>query len=105
MRLLERMGHHVDVAGDGEQALAAVRDSEYDVILMDCQMPVMDGYTAARAIRSLRGGRLLPIIAMTANAMAEDRQRCLDAGMDDYLSKPISIERLHELLETLPVRQ
>jgi len=104
-RLLERMGHQVDLAGDGEQAVTAVGESEYDVVLMDCQMPIMDGYTAARAIRSLSGGRMLPIIAMTANAMVEDRQRCLDAGMDDYLSKPISLERLHDLLETLPVRQ
>jgi PAS domain S-box-containing protein len=103
-RLLERMGHHVDVAGNGKQAVAAVRDTEYDVVLMDCQMPEMDGYTAAGTIRGMSKGCTLPIFAMTAHAMAEDRQRCLDAGMDDYLSKPISTERLYHLLATITER-
>ena len=100
-RLLERMGHKVDVVANGRQAVAAVEEVEYDVVLMDCQMPEMDGYTATEVIRRISGMRTLPIIAMTANAMAEDRQRCLDAGMDDYLSKPISADRLYHFLEIL----
>jgi CheY-like chemotaxis protein len=80
------------------------QEAEYDVVLMECQMPEMDGYTATGAIRRLSRGCNLPIIAMTGHAMAEDRQRCLDAGMDDYLSKPIATERLYHLLETIPVR-
>jgi PAS domain S-box-containing protein len=101
-RLLERMGHHVDVVADGRQAVTAVERADYDVVLMDCQMPNMDGYAATRAIRSLNRGRAVPIIAMTANAMAEERQRCLDAGMDDYLAKPVSAEQLYDALEGLP---
>jgi signal transduction histidine kinase/AmiR/NasT family two-component response regulator len=100
VRLLQRMGHQVDVAGNGNQAVAAINQAEYDLVLMDCQMPEMDGYAATGAIRRLRAGRRLPIIAMTGQAMPEDRQKCLDAGMDDYLSKPISAERLFDLLET-----
>ncbi|HEV3333810.1 MAG TPA: ATP-binding protein [Bryobacteraceae bacterium] len=100
VRLLERMGHQVDVAWNGKEAVAAVEQREYDLVLMDCQMPEMDGFAATRAIRELDQGRQLPIVAMTANAMAEDRQRCIDSGMNDYLSKPVSKERLHELLES-----
>jgi two-component system, sensor histidine kinase len=103
-RLLDRMGHHVDVVGDGNHAVAAVQSAEYDVVLMDCEMPEMDGYAATRVIRSLSGGSTLPIIAMTAHAMAEDRQRCLEAGMDDYLAKPVSTEGLRRLLESIPRR-
>ena len=101
VRLLERMGHRVDVALDGAQAVAAVSLERYDLVLMDCQMPVMDGYAAAREIRRLKLPAMPPIIALTANAMAEDRQRCLEAGMDDYLAKPISLERLAALIENL----
>ena len=99
VRMLERMGHQVHVAWDGKQAVAAVEQFEFDLLLMDCQMPEMDGYAATRAIRLLDRGRQLPIVAMTANAMAEDRQFCLESGMNDYLAKPISTERLHDLLE------
>ena len=71
-----------------------------DLVLMDCQMPVMDGFRAARMIRACEtGGRRLPIIALTANAIDGDRQRCLDAGMDDYLSKPLTLEALLTVLE------
>ncbi|MBI3683514.1 MAG: response regulator [Acidobacteria bacterium] len=98
-RLLERMGHRVDVASDGRAAVDAVASQDYDVVLMDCQMPVMDGYAAAHCLRE-RGLRV-PIIALTANAMPQDRQRCLDAGMNDYLAKPISIQRLHQALESV----
>ena len=101
-RLLERMGHDVDVVADGRHAVTAVERADYDLVLMDCQMPHMDGYAATRAIRSLGRGRALPIVAMTANAMGDERQRCLDAGMDDYLAKPFSMDCLYQLLEGLP---
>jgi signal transduction histidine kinase/ActR/RegA family two-component response regulator len=103
-RLLERMGHRVDIAENGTQAVETVTKAAYDVVLMDCQMPEMDGYTATQIIRSMSGMSGLPIVAMTAHARAEDRQRCLAAGMNDYLSKPISAERLYDLLETIPER-
>ncbi len=88
-------------ATDGEQALTALREGGVDVVLMDCQMPVLDGYAATRHWRAEEaetGRARLPIIAMTANAMAGDRERCLQAGMDDYLSKPIARATLHALL-------
>jgi len=105
VRLLERMGHKIDIASDGRQAVAAVQVVDYDLVLMDCQMPVMDGYAAAQTIRGLECGRNLPIVAMTAHAMPEDRRRCLDAGMDEYLAKPISAERLYDLVETFGGRR
>ena len=91
----------MDTAWDGEQTVAAVERTEYDLVLMDCQMPRLDGYAATRAIRGLERGHRLPIVAMTANAMADDRQRCLEAGMDDFLTKPVSKRRLYDLLEGL----
>lgn len=100
-RLITLTGLHCDTAENGEQALEKLARSHYDIVLMDCQMPVMDGYTATLAWRENEeenGLRRLPIIAMTANAMAGDRQKCLDAGMDDYLSKPVSRELLENTL-------
>jgi len=98
--LLLKRGHEVTIAEDGEVALALHAISEFDVILMDMQMPVMDGITAAKKIRAREaaGARRTPIIAMTANAREVDRNRCIDAGMDDYISKPFKREVLFELL-------
>jgi PAS domain S-box-containing protein len=95
--ILEGAGYVVDVASDGLEAVAAVRRGDYSLILMDMQMPGMDGISATREIRALEGsGKRVPIVAMTANAMAEDQRRCLEAGMDDYVSKPIAPAKLRE---------
>ena len=89
-RILTAAGLEVDWAEDGLQALKMVVEKDYDLILMDCQMPEMDGYEATRRIRALGGAATtVPIIALTANAMVGDRRRCLTAGMDDYVSKPV----------------
>ncbi len=93
-RILEKAGHSVCVARDGDQALRAFAQAEWDVVLMDVQMPVMDGVEAARQIRRLPGGKSTPIIALTANAMAGDRERYLAAGMNDYLSKPLDARQM-----------
>lgn len=100
-RLLEKRGHEVYVADDGAQAVEIYNSQPVDVILMDVQMPEMDGLEATAEIRRLeRGtGRHVPIIAMTAHAMAGDKEKCLDGGMDDYISKPIQNEQLYRLLE------
>lgn len=100
-RFLEKAGFQVDVADNGFQAVAAVARVEYDAVLMDCQMPEMDGFEATAAIRASESGtaRHVPIIALTASAMGADRERCLAAGMDDYLSKPINMGELSAMLE------
>jgi two-component system sensor histidine kinase/response regulator len=116
-RVLEKEGHHIDQAGDGVAALAALTETYYDLVLMDVQMPNLDGLTATRMLRALEAGstperheavppglaerlagRHTPVIAMTANAMAGDRELCLAAGMDDYVTKPFNRE---EMIETL----
>jgi two-component system sensor histidine kinase/response regulator len=100
LRMLEKMGHVVDVANNGEIALAAVASIRYDAVLMDCQMPVMDGFAATREIRRREGSdRHTPIIAMTAGAMMGDEGKCLAAGMDAYLSKPVKAESLAVMVE------
>ncbi|MDD3609627.1 MAG: response regulator [Halothiobacillaceae bacterium] len=96
--LLESAGMRVDVAADGEQGVAAARAGDYDVILMDMQMPVMDGIAATRALRAEPRFADLPIIAMTANAMVEDVRRCLEAGMNDHIAKPIDVPHLFDTL-------
>ena len=93
--MLESQGHRVDVATNGQEALAALESACYAAVLMDCQMPVMDGYETTRAIRALPGPeRHTPIIAMTAGARVTDRDKCLAAGMDDYIAKPIRLAEL-----------
>ena len=95
-RVLERVGHEVVVRANGAEAVEAAASENFDVILMDCQMPVLDGYAATKAIRKREGtdGRHQLIIAVTANALSGDKQRCLEAGMDDYLAKPIKPQEL-----------
>jgi len=99
LRLLAQLGYRADVAGNGLEVIAALERQPYDIVLMDVQMPELDGLEATRRIRAQwtppRGPR---IIAMTANAMQGDREECLAAGMDDYISKPI---RVHDLLSAL----
>ena len=114
LAMLQKLGWRADVAANGLEAIRAVKHIAYDLVLMDCQMPEMDGFDATRSIRELEAGssplaaghpgasasRLehrasrLPIIAMTANSMQGDRERCLEAGMDDYISKPVQPEDL-----------
>jgi signal transduction histidine kinase/CheY-like chemotaxis protein len=103
LRLLEKRGHSVLVAGDGQEALALFETHAIDLILMDLQMPKMNGIEATRAIRECgrNGSARTPIVAMTACALAGDRQRCLDAGMNGYLSKPVRAAELYEMIDKL----
>lgn len=96
--ILQRAGFDVDLVKDGREALEAQRQKSYDVILMDCQMPVMDGFEASRSIRQLETAQPV-IIAVTANALVGEREKCLQAGMDDYLSKPFHAEQLVALIK------
>ena len=100
--LVEKQGHHVEVSTTGAEALVALRRENFDVVLMDVQMPDMDGFEATRTIRAMEKhtGRHQWIIALTAHAMIGDRERCFEAGMDAYLTKPISPHELYELLES-----
>jgi CheY-like chemotaxis protein len=97
-----KLGFQVDIVANGAEALAAIAASSYSAVLMDCHMPVMDGFEAARRIRSREeiGARRIPILAMTASVMDEDRNRCLASGMDDYLTKPINLKTLDAMLES-----
>ena len=99
VRLLERMGYKADIANNGLEAIAAIEDTDYDVVLMDVQMPELDGLEATRRIRERWPAPAGPhIVAMTANAMEGDREACLAAGMDDYIAKPIRPETLSAAL-------
>jgi CheY-like chemotaxis protein len=100
VRLLEKLNYHVTVVQDGAAAVAHWKSGTYDLILMDCQMPEMDGYQATCEIRRLEGGtRRIPIVALTAHAMKGADQKCFAAGMDDYLTKPIDSNELDVCLE------
>jgi CheY-like chemotaxis protein len=98
-RILGKRGHFVQVAANGQEAVELVRARQFDVVLMDVQMPVMDGYEATAAIRALKEMERLPIIAMTAHAMKGDEDKCLEAGMNAYLAKPVNSRELIELVE------
>ncbi|HNX08809.1 MAG TPA: PAS domain S-box protein [Methanothrix sp.] len=98
LRMLERLGYHADIAANGQQVLEALKRTSYDIVLMDVQMPEMDGLEATRRIRITQGHQPY-IIAMTAHAMKGDREVCLDAGMDDYVSKPVRLQELQAAIE------
>jgi CheY-like chemotaxis protein/HPt (histidine-containing phosphotransfer) domain-containing protein len=108
--ILNRLGYRADLAANGVEALRALRQADYDLVLMDCEMPEMDGYEATRRIRQSPGGTRypdIPIVAMTAGAMTGDREKCLQAGMSDYLAKPVEPRQLAAVLEkwlTAPAR-
>lgn len=101
--MLKKLGYRVDTVGDGKEAVEALSRIDYDLVLMDCQMPELDGFEATALIRDVASmvlNHTVPIIAMTANAMAGDRERCIKAGMDDYLSKPVRPKELETMLDT-----
>jgi CheY-like chemotaxis protein len=101
MKMLANLGYQAHATANGFEVLEALSKIPYDLVLMDCQMPEMDGFEATKRIRALADPRLaqIPIVALTANAMAGDDKRCLEAGMDDYLSKPMKKEALRAKLE------
>jgi signal transduction histidine kinase/DNA-binding response OmpR family regulator len=102
LNILKRFGYNADAASNGKEALKALRIIPYDIVLMDCQMPEMDGYQTTGEIRNPESKVLdhkVPVIALTAHAMKGDREKCLDAGMDDYLCKPINPQELHDILK------
>ena len=101
LRILERLGYQADVTANGEEVIASLQRQPYDIILMDVQMPQMDGVTATNHIRERWPLDAQPyIIAMTANALSGDREKYLEVGMDDYLSKPVRMEKLKEALDS-----
>ncbi len=106
--MLNAMQCHVYEVNNGQEAIEIIRHQNFDLVLMDCEMPILDGYAATRKIRewesSIPDHEHLPIVALTAHVLPEDRNRCLDSGMDDYLSKPFSMDELRTLLaQWLPI--
>lgn len=101
MQILSKLGYQAEAVDNGQQALDRLTTEDFDLILMDCQMPVLNGYEATQEIRQQEGtsGNHIPVIGLTAYAMTGDREKCLDAGMDDYLSKPIRVQELADLLQ------
>jgi CheY-like chemotaxis protein len=102
--MLERLGHEVALASNGLEAVDALKARRFDLVLMDVQMPEMDGFEATRRIRDPQSGVVdgkVPIVAMTAHAMKGDRERCLESGMDGYLAKPIKPADLREIIDRL----
>ena len=106
VKILNKLGYEPQIAGNGKEVLEIVSNNQYDLILMDVQMPEMDGLEATRMIRLCLPAQPV-IIAMTANAMQGDREECLQAGMDDYLSKPVELQELVRILErwAVPVKE
>ncbi len=103
--MLERLGYTADAVADGLEALEAVGRREYDLILMDVQMPLMDGLEATKEIRKRFQAQAIHIVALTATAMLGDREKCLEAGMDDYVPKPLRLEDLKAALKRYPAHQ
>ena len=102
LKLVEKMGCRADTVGNGQEAITALTRAPYDLILMDCQMPEMDGYEATlkiREIEKLLNKKRIPIIALTAAAMGADQQKCVEVGMDDYLTKPVDFQKVWQVLE------
>jgi len=100
--ILQKFGLTVDIVANGLEAVTTLENIPYDLVFMDCQMPVMDGYEATRLIRASQSKVLnknIPVIAMTANAMKGDKEKCLACGMNDFLSKPVSVAKLSEMIE------
>jgi len=107
-RLLEKMGHVVTIAEDGQIALQILSEQEFDLVAMDMQMPIMDGLETTEKIRASEKttGRHLPIVAMTANAFEEDRRRCQNAGMDGYIAKPVSSQAIErEIIRVMAAQE
>ena len=97
--MLQKLGYEADLVENGKDAVLAIQNNEYSLVLMDCQMPEMDGYEATRQIRKLTGaGNRIPVVALTANAMMGDREKCLEAGMDAYMAKPVRMDVLAQTL-------
>ena len=98
--MLEQLGYRVSLAQNGEECLTLNRSNDYDLILMDCNMPVLDGFKTTRQLRSRPETRHIPIIALTANALNDHRKRCMEAGMDDHISKPFDKQQLQQAINT-----
>jgi two-component system sensor histidine kinase/response regulator len=102
LRMLDRLGYRADAVADGREAIRALTSLPYDLVLMDCQMPEMDGYEATQTIRDLSSpvrDHAIPVVAMTAHAMDGDREKCLDSGMNDYVAKPVTPQQLADAIE------